>query len=117
MLQPDVAGEVKLNGLLGLYTSCPTKPTQYLVLLQLLKFAQQSKQLAALLVPVIKVSSSSRAARAATSNSLQLMHCAAPRWKGCGIVWLGLCGKHSMRLSQAYCGLQHPQQHSAPTSS
>lgn len=55
VLQPDVAGEVKLNGLLGLYTSCPTKPTQYLVLLQLLKFAQQSKQLAALLVPVIKV--------------------------------------------------------------
>lgn len=52
--QPDVAGEVKLNALLGLYTSCPTKPTQYLVLLQLLKFAQQSKQLAALLVPVIK---------------------------------------------------------------
>lgn len=52
--QPDVAGEVKLNGLLGLYTSCPTKPTQYLVLLQLLKFAQQSKQLAALLVPITK---------------------------------------------------------------
>lgn len=54
-LQPDVAGEVKLNGLLALYTSCPTAPTRYLVLLQLLKFAQQSKQLAALLVPVIKV--------------------------------------------------------------
>lgn len=53
--QPDVAGEVKLNGLLALYTSCPTPPTRYLVLLQLLKFAQQSKQLSALLVPVIKV--------------------------------------------------------------
>lgn len=57
VLQPDVAGEVKLNGLLGLYTSCPTNPTRYLVLLQLLKFAQQSKQLATLLVPVIKVGS------------------------------------------------------------
>lgn len=46
---------MKLNGLLALYTSCPTAPTRYLVLLQLLKFAQQSKQLATLLVPVIKV--------------------------------------------------------------
>lgn len=55
LLQPDVAGEVKLNGLLALYTSCPTDPTRYLVLLQLLAFAQQSKQLATLLAPVIKV--------------------------------------------------------------
>jgi hypothetical protein len=46
---------VKLNSLLALYTSCPTHPTRYAVLLQLLKFAQQSKQLATLLVPVIKV--------------------------------------------------------------
>jgi hypothetical protein len=55
LMQPDVAGEVKLNGLLALYTSCPTDPTRYLVLLQLLAFAQQSKQLATLLAPVIKV--------------------------------------------------------------
>jgi hypothetical protein len=68
-LQPDVAGEVKLNALLGLYTSCPTKPTQYLVLLQLLKFAQQSKQLAALLVPVIKVGPQRSTAAAAMCSS------------------------------------------------
>jgi len=53
---------VKLNGLLALYTSCPTPPTRYLVLLQLLKFAQQSKQLSALLVPVIKVRTHTRPA-------------------------------------------------------
>jgi hypothetical protein len=53
--QPEAAGEVKLNGLLALYTSCSTAPAQYLVLLHTLEFAQQSKQLAALLVPTVKV--------------------------------------------------------------
>jgi hypothetical protein len=54
-LQPEVAGEAKLNGLLALYSSCSTAPARYMVLLQTLEFAKQSKQLAALLVPVVKV--------------------------------------------------------------
>jgi hypothetical protein len=93
VLQPDVAGEVKLNGLLGLYTSCPTKPTQYLVLLQLLKFAQQSKQLAALLVPVIKVSSSSLQQQ----EQEQELQPAVQRLSSMlRTVWLGLCPHHSI---------------------
>jgi hypothetical protein len=55
ILQPEVAGEAKLNGLLALYSSCSTAPARYMVLLQTLEFAKQSKQLAALLVPVVKV--------------------------------------------------------------
>jgi hypothetical protein len=50
-----VAGEVKLNGLLALYTSCSTAPARYLVLLHTLEFAQQRQQLAVLLAPVVKV--------------------------------------------------------------
>lgn len=52
--QPDVAGEVKLNGLLTLYSNAQTAPARYMVLLQTLEFAKQSKQLAALLAPVVK---------------------------------------------------------------
>lgn len=52
--QPEVAGEVKLNGLLSLYTNCATAPARYMVLLATLEFAKQSKALATLLVPVVK---------------------------------------------------------------
>lgn len=55
-LQPDIAGEVKLNGLLTLYSNAQTAPARYMVLLQTLEFAKQSKQLATLLAPVVKVS-------------------------------------------------------------
>jgi hypothetical protein len=32
VLQPEVAGEAKLNGLLALYSSCSTAPARYMVL-------------------------------------------------------------------------------------
>lgn len=46
---------MKLNGLLALYSNCPTAPARYMVLLQTLEFAKQSKALAALLVPAVRV--------------------------------------------------------------
>jgi hypothetical protein len=41
ILQPEVAGEAQLNGLLVLHSSCSTAPARYMVLLQTL-FAENA---------------------------------------------------------------------------